>query len=186
VSKHNPQEDQTIAPLPAAPSAGLVTTLDEIDYKNLKYAMNMTPKPILTAGVLPSAMQIEEFAALFPPGKELSFILRKLHENMRTGRLFHICGVKAQAHTATFLEGISGLTVTEKLQFCIAPISRDPNVLEAAVEMAKCVANNSDGSILNIGALDLDVLDIENPKSMPILQRLESLHKSVLLWLWLS
>ena len=186
VSKHNPEGDQTLTPLPAAPSVGLVTTFEDIDYKNLKYAMSMTPKPIQTAGVLPSSTQIEEFAALFPPGRELSYNLRKLHESMRTGKLFHLCRLKDQARTAIHLEGISGLTITEKLQFCLVPLGRDPSIIEALVEMARCVAENRSGSILEIKALDLEILDIENPRVMRVLAQLEVLHKSILLWLWLS
>ena len=121
-----PKETRTLHLPQAAPSVGLVTTFEDIDYKNLKYAMGMTPKPIQTAGVLPSSALIEEFTALFPPGKELCYILRKLHESIRTGKPFHLCRLKYQARTAVHLEGINGLTITEKLQFCLAPLGRDP------------------------------------------------------------
>ncbi|RPB00989.1 hypothetical protein L873DRAFT_1678304 [Choiromyces venosus 120613-1] len=186
VSKHNIQADETVAPLPAAPSVGLVTTLDEVDYKSLKYAMSVTPKSIPTAGILPTSSQIEEFASLYPPDKELSFILKEMDETMRTAKLFHICRVEEQIKTARLLEGILGLRILEKLQFCMAPIGRDLKVQEAVRRMAECVGSNKDGSLLEIPNVDLEVLDIDNPKTMPVLQRLESLHKTILVWLWLS
>ncbi|CUS07738.1 unnamed protein product [Tuber aestivum] len=186
VSKHNSRADETVVPLPPAPSVGLVTTLDEVDYQSLKYAMSVTPKPIPTAGILPTSSQIEEFASLFPPNKELSFILKEMDEAMRTAKLFHICRVEEQIKTARLLEGIPGLRIIERLQFCMAPIGRDLKVQEAVRSMAACVGSNKDGSFLKIPNVDLEVLDIDNPKTMPVLQRLESLHKTILAWLWLS
>ncbi|KAG0131033.1 P-loop containing nucleoside triphosphate hydrolase protein [Tuber indicum] len=186
VSRHNIQADETIAPLPAAPSVGLVTTLDEVDYQSLKYAMSVTPKPIATAGILPNSSQVEEFASLYPPDKELSFTLKTMDEAMHTRKLFHICRVETQIKTAKLLEGITGLRILEKLQFCMAPIGRNVTVQEAVRKMAECVGYNKDGSLLEIPNLDLEVLDIDNPKTMPVLQRLESLHKTILVWLWLS
>lgn len=186
VSKHNIQADETLTPLPAAPSIGFVTTLDEVDYQSLKYAMSVTSKPILTAGILPTSAQIEEFASLYPPNKELSFILKTMDEAMRTTKLFHICNLEQQVQTARSLVGIPGLRILEKLQFCMAPIGRDVKVQDAVTRMAECVGSNKDGSFLKIPGVDLEVLDIDNPKTLPILQRLESLHKTILVWLWLS
>ncbi|PWW72245.1 hypothetical protein C7212DRAFT_302558 [Tuber magnatum] len=186
VFKHNNQADETIAPLPAAPSVGLVTTLDEVDHRSLKYAMLVTPKPIPTAGILPASSQVEEFASLYPPNRELSFLLKTMDEAMCTAELFHVCRVEEQIKTAKLLEGIRGLRVSEKLQFCMAPIGNDPRVQEALRSMAECVGSNKDGSFLKIPNVDIEVLDIDKPGSMPVLQRLESLHKTILAWLWLS
>jgi len=186
VSKHNIQADETLTPLPAAPSIGLVTTLDEVDYQSLKYAMSVTPKPIPTAGILPTSSQIEEFASLYPPDTELSFLLRAMDGAMRTTKLFHICDLEQHIMTAKLVEGIPGLRILEKLQFCMAPIGRDLKVQGAVRRMAECVGSNKDGSLLRIPGVDLEVLDIDGSKSVPILQRLESLHKIILVWLWLS
>jgi len=186
VSRHNTQADETLTPLPAVPSKGLVTTLDEVDYQSLKYAMSVTPKPIPTAGVLPTSSQIEEFASLYPPDRELSFLLNAMDRVMRTSNLFHICHLEQQIKTAKSLEGIPGLRTLEKLQFCMAPIGRDVKVQEAVTRMAECVGSNKDGSFLKIPGVDLEVLDTDNPKSILALQRLEALHKTILVWLWLS
>lgn len=68
----------------------------------------------------------------------------------------------------------------------MAPIPSDPMVQDAAVELAQRLADNRDASVLAIEALDLDILDIENPTRPEELRRLEGLHKALLLYLWLS
>lgn len=181
-----PKSD-TVTPLPAAPSVGLVTTLEKQDYSALKYAMSVTPKPLRTAGIFPSSGHIEHFATLFPPETPFHTILERLRTYSTTTRsIFHLCSFDELLEVARALSGIKGLSVSERLQFCMAPISRDFMVQEAALEMASKLANSEDGSALNIKAFDLDVLDIENPTESEVLRRLEGLHKALLLYLWLS
>lgn len=179
--------DDTVAPLPAAPSVGLVTTLDKVDYSPLKYAMSVTPKPLKTAGIMATGNHIEEFSTLFPPTTPFHVVLQKLRDYAATNRsLFHLCSFEDHVTVAKAISGIKGLSVSERLQFCMAPISRDPAVQDAALDMAQILADNGDGSALNIKSFDLDVLDIENPTMAGELRRLEGLHKSLLLYLWLS
>lgn len=174
-------------PLPAAPSIGYVTTLDPEHYNSLAYAMHATPNSLKTAGILPSSSHIEEFSALFPPHTPFEEILSQLHSHSATTEsLFHLCSFDEHLKVARALGSISGLSVAERLKFCMAPITSDFMVEDAALELAQRLADNRDASPLAIEALDLGVLDILNPTLPEELRRLEGLHKSLLLYLWLS
>lgn len=114
-------------------------------------------------------------------------ILQDLQTHIATTpALFHLCNIDEHLKVARALRGIRGLSVAERLQFCMAPITSDPMVQDAAIEMAECLAANKDASVLAISKLDLDVLDIANPTHAEELRRLEGLHKALLLYLWLS
>lgn len=149
--------------------------------------MSVTPKPLKTAGIIPSSGQIEAFAALFPPDEPFHKILDSLQEHARTNKsLFHLCSFDDLLVVARALNEIKGLSVFERLQFCMAPISRDYMVQDAALELAQKLADSEDASALKIKAFNLGVLDIENPMKSEELRELEGLHKALLLYLWLS
>ncbi|KAH8152881.1 uncharacterized protein LAJ45_03107 [Morchella importuna] len=97
-----------------------------------------------------------------------------------------MCSLEDILMTARALESVKGLTITERLMFCMAPITTDDAVQAAALEMAEILASSRDGSVLNMQTFDLEILDIENPTLPEELRALESLHKSLLLYLWLS
>lgn len=149
--------------------------------------MSTTPRPLKTAGILPSTTHIEEFAALFPPKTSFHEILQHLQAHTATTQsLFHLCSFNDHLKVARALHSIPKLSVAERLQFCMAPIPKDPAVQCAALEMAQRLADNRDAGPLKIESLDLEVLDIENPSLPKELRRLEGLHKALLLYLWLS
>lgn len=177
--------DETSTPLPPAPQVGYVTTLDHGDLKAVRKALSTEVKPIKTAGVLPLSHHIEIFAAQFPPDKPFSQILDELEQYVRTSDLFHLCSFKEHIVVAKLFDDIKSLTATDRMVFIMAPIGRDPRTQLAIQKMAECVAYNLDGSILQIEEMDLEALDT-NPTTIIDLQRLEVLHKALIVYLWLS
>lgn len=171
----------------SAPLPGLVTALDHVDMPRLRKSMAIEPQPLRSAGILPSTNHIENFAALFPPDTPLAKILLAMRDSAQLNKsLFHMCSLEDILMTARALESVKGLTITERLMFCMAPITTDDAVQAAALEMAEILASSRDGSVLNLQTFDLEILDIENPTLPEELRALESLHKSLLLYLWLS
>lgn len=177
--------DETSEPLPPAPQVGYVTTLDRADLKAVRRALSTEVKPIKTAGVLPLTHHIEVFAAQFSSELLFSRILGELEQYVRTSDLFHLCSFKEQIEASKLFDDIEGLTAADRMVFIMAPIGRDLRTQTAIRRMARCVADNSDGSILGIREMDLEALDT-NPTTIIDLQRLEVLHKALIVYLWLS
>ena len=177
--------DENSKPLPPAPQVGYVTTLDRADLKAVRRALSTEVKSIKTAGVLPLSHHIEVFAAQFPSDWRFSQVLSELEQYVRTSGLFHLCSFKEQIEASKLFDDIEGLTVADRMVFIMAPIGRDPRTQSAIHRMARCVADNSNGSILGIREMDLEALDT-NPTTILDLQRLEVLHKALIVYLWLS
>ena len=174
----------TCAPLPAAPCIGYVTTLDKYDLRAVDRALSTEVKMIKTAGLLPRRDDIVKFAALYPPKKPFSEVLRTLADFIRTSDIFHPCSLDDNIESAQLFDDVR-LSVEDRLVFIMAPIGRDPKCRLATTMMAECIAENKDGSILNIPCIDLEALDVE-PMNIGDLQRLEALHKTLIVYLWLS
>jgi ATP-dependent RNA helicase SUPV3L1/SUV3 len=151
----------------------------------VRKALTTDVKPIKTAGISPQEGHITLFAAQFPPSEPFSRILQRLEDYVRTSDLFHPCSLRENVESAELFDDVLGLTVKDRLTFIKAPIGRDPKTRMAVKKMAQCVADNLDGSILRIEGIDLEALDM-TPKNIVDLQRLEALHKALIVYLWLS
>lgn len=166
---------------------GLVTTLESLDLPILRKAMEADPAPILTAGILPPASILQRFASFFPPGTAFSYVLLRLHELSRMHSRYHLCDLRDQIGIADVINDIEKLTIHDRIVFCSAPGNlRAPGTSETFRAMAKCVANQGGGALLDIPEIDLDILDQPMTAGRTYLSRLESLHKALILYLWLS
>lgn len=170
---------------PPTPQVGYVTTLEKTDLKVVRNALRTEVAPIQTAGIMPLPYHIEMFAAQFPSSKPFSEILHEMSQYLRTSKLFHMCSMTEQVESARLFDKIPSLTVADRMTFIIAPIGRDAKTKLAVQKMAEAVAKGEDGSVLANEAIDLEALDV-NAQSIEHLQRLEALHKSLIVYLWLS
>lgn len=169
------------------PGGGLVTTLERSQMNYVKNALRSEPKPMKTAGLFPPDPIIERFANYFPPGTPFSYILLRLHDISRVHRRFHICVLKDQLNIADTIQPIEGLSVLDRITFCAAPANikapKDKVVLQ---NLAKCVADQTNGNLLDVEGFDWTLLDRPVSADRRYLHDLESLHKAIVLYLWLS
>ncbi|KAK7514468.1 P-loop containing nucleoside triphosphate hydrolase protein [Phyllosticta citriasiana] len=178
----------------AQKSGGLVTAIEEEDFKWVKAHLKEEPESLKTAGIFPPDAIVERFATFFPPRTPFSFILLQLVGLSRVHSRFHMCLLKDQLKVADAIQSVEGLSVAERLTFTISPantvgpdktgeISHENQLL---VELAKCVGENKSGSLLEIPNFGLEVLDEIDANPRRRLAKLETLHKSLTLYLWLS
>ena len=180
-------KEETLLDLEQAPNVGLVTSLGKGDQRRIHEAMASTPKPFLSAGIIPPDNLILRFSSYFPPRTPLSYILLRLQEVCRMNPRFHLCSNRDQLQIADTIQSVNGLTMSDRLIFCAAPAPmRDPHIPIVLVAYAKCVSQQSNGALLDIEELPLEI--IENPKRdrPSYLGELESLHRALVLYLWLS
>jgi len=164
--------------------------MDGIDHPIIAKAMASEAEPITSAGLFPPAYIVEKFARYFPPGTPFSYLLIRLHELAQTSRRFYLCDLRQQVAIADAIETVQGLTTTEKLTFCSAPI--EPRKLgepELARAYASAVAENKPKSLLDfedVESLDLNLLQDEYEPDRQYLVKLEALHKAIIIFMWLS
>ncbi|KAI4116953.1 MAG: hypothetical protein LQ345_002728 [Seirophora villosa] len=171
-----------------AKTLGLVTTLHQGDLSALRTAMENQADPIMSAGLLPPVNVLVRFAAYFPPSTPLSYILLSLHNKSILHPRFHLCSQQDHLLIADTIEPVKNLTISDRIIFCASPASlKDDTQRPVLRAFAECVGNKGGGGILDIRALDLELLNQQViVGSKDYLQKLESLHKSLILYLWLS
>ncbi|KAL9096262.1 MAG: hypothetical protein Q9163_006460 [Psora crenata] len=170
-----------------APNLGLVTTLEESDLPIVRKAMENEANPIMTAGIFPPTNVLMNFAAYFPPSTSFSYILLRLHEISLMHPRFNLCQLREHISIADVIQPVRNLTTQDRIIFCAAPVNtkqKGMNVILAA--FAKCVGESSSGALLDIPEVPLEILDEEITLNRSNLDRMEMLHKALILYLWLS
>ncbi|EMC91778.1 hypothetical protein BAUCODRAFT_52931, partial [Baudoinia panamericana UAMH 10762] len=168
-------------------NVGLVTTIEPFDFPIVAAAMTAEPEPIKTAGLFPPSSVLERFSSYFPPGTPFSYILIRLHELSQMHNRFHLCGLKEQIFIADLIEPVKGLTISDRNIICNAPAGRREQIWQKLMPaFARCIANQSGGSIVDIEELPLELLEAEVSASREYLVELERLHKGIVGYLWLS
>ena len=172
---------------PSAQNTGLVTTLERTDYQTVLNAMQSEPEPVMTAGILPPANIIQRFAAYFPPNTPFGYILLRLHDISLIHPRFRLCTLKDQLKIADVIQAVPNLTLRDRIIFIAAPVKNlDSGVNRVVQALAERVANNESGALLDIKEIDLSILDKTLETKQDYLYSLESLHKILILYLWLS
>ncbi|KAL8829504.1 MAG: hypothetical protein Q9191_001976 [Dirinaria sp. TL-2023a] len=185
-----PDDSSKTSIAPTGESAGLVTSLEQMDYARVHQAMQTEAEPVMSAVIMPPADVLMRFAAYYPPGTPFSYILARLNEISSVHPRYRLCQLREQIAIADIIESVQGLTVRDRIIFCASPASvKRGNFDHVVVAFAKCVANNTSGALLDIPQLNLDILDREtsvNVTNREYLAELEQLHKGLILYLWLG
>lgn len=168
-------------------NVGYVTSLDPKDLPYIHKALKHEAEPITSAGIFPPANIINQFATYFPPDTPFGYILLRLFEVAHTHRNFHLCGLRELVKIADMIEPVKNLSIRDRIIFCSAPVNtREPKFRKICVAYAKCIAENGGGKLLDIPELNLDILDQKPTADKEYLSDLEALHRSLILYLWLS
>ncbi|CAJ2513677.1 Uu.00g017960.m01.CDS01 [Anthostomella pinea] len=191
--KSGAQKDSDVgaAALPAKPGQpGLVTAMEDDDLAVVIESFNREAEPLKTAGIQPPPYVIERFSSYFPPNTPFSYILLRLREIGRLSSRYHICSVKEMLSIADLIQPFP-MSVYDRCVFLNAPVAlREPRFAEVVQAMARCVSSMEGGDLVDIKEIDLELLDVDKenykPGAAEYLSRLETLHKAITLYLWLS
>lgn len=166
---------------------GLVTTLEEEDYDTVVRALETPAEPLATAGIMPPDDIIYRFCNYFPPGTPFSYMLMRLHEISQFSKGFHLCRLKDQTAIADAIHDVPNLDIQERLILVGAPVSvRDPRQARLIKTLATCIAEQRGGALLDLPGLDLEILDRKIQGKKTELSDLETLHKGLIMYMWLS
>ncbi|KAI9745708.1 MAG: RNA helicase [Claussenomyces sp. TS43310] len=166
-------------------TVGMVTALEDFDMPIIKRAMSTEVEPLASAGIFPPSSIVARFAAYFPANTPFSYILLRLHELSIINPRFHLCQFKDQLAIADVIQPYN-LSVTDRIILIAAPVTlKDEGMEPVTRAFAKCIASQTGGELVDIKAIDLELLDADG-SGKNYLKSLEALHKQLTLYLWLS
>lgn len=167
-----------------AKNVGIVTSWEEVDLPYIKEAMGTEPPPLRAAGIWPTTGLIQKLSAYFPPGTPFEYVIKRLLELAKTSPLFFICDGENTLSNAEIIDSVAQLKIQDQLTIIGAPMSSD--IRDVCCSYADCVAENDQGKLLEIPGLNLEVLQQTASANRAYMQDLEVLHKSLILYCWLS
>lgn len=166
---------------------GFVTSLEDVDLPYIHEALKVEPQPIVAAGILPPDEIIHRFSSYFPATTPLPYILQRLHSISEVNPRYFLCDIKEQCATGEVVDHVDNLNIADRLIFMASPApTRDPTLATIVQAFATCVAEHKSGSLLDIPELDMDILDQPVSSVKEYMRSLESLHRAIVLYLWLS
>lgn len=183
-----PGEEATQDPTRRRP--GLVTTLEHDDLDAIHEAFGREPEQIQRAGLQPPPSVIERFSTYFPPNTPFSYILLRLRNLAALSPRFHMCSPKEILDVADLIQPYP-MSVYDRCVFLNAPVFlRERDGAKILQAFARCVSNMEGGDLLDIPEIELEFLDMDKESfggsATEYLSRLETLHKTITLYLWLS
>lgn len=168
-------------------SVGIVTTLQPKHLEFVQAAMDREPTPLSRAGIKLPVHILEMHSAHFPAHTPLSYILNRAAEVARTGSMFRLIH-QNEVDIADAIQDISPLSLENRLKICAAPVQVEyPQEREFFRNLVMCIAARSTADLLQ--ALDpglLSILDYKIKPSLKMLSGLETLHKCLTVYMWLS
>jgi len=169
------------------PNVGLITCLEEVDIPYIQQAMKLEPPPLSSAGIMPSDAVFRKLAAYFPPGVPFEYLVKRVLDIAQVSPLFFMCDPRSQLENAEVVDTVQGLPIEDQLKFMVSPMDvRNPSSRDVTGALADCVADHNAGRLLDIPYLNLEVLEQPVSSSNEYMHELESLHRAVILYLWLS
>ncbi|KAG0032064.1 RNA helicase [Podila clonocystis] len=162
-------------------AVGQATTLVQNDIPALKRALAAPMIEIQRAAIQPTAEMLEQFSHQMP-GAPFSHVLKTFEMMSRNSDLFFPGLFRNMISTAEILDKVK-LTIRERIPFISAPIqARDPIVVEASLKMARAVSLSKPLAVDAVVKLP----DDSNQELNLDLRILESSHRVIMLYLWLS
>ena len=168
-------------------NVGLVTTLNDEDLPLVRAAMQTEAAPIKRAGMLPPGEAMEEFEERLPKGIPFEYILRRLCGKAAMHDRFRVCSIRDQSYISRTIESVRGLSLPQRMLLTAAPATITSAATQEVLKaFAICVAERRQVTVIDIPEVKLEVLEKPISGERAYLERLEDLHKSLVLYLWLS
>lgn len=168
-------------------NVGIVTSLEDIDLPYIRRAMSTEPPPLTAAGIFPPDAMFHKLGAYFPPTVPLEYIIKRTLELASVAPPFFTCNPRGQLENAEIIDMVPGLRLDDQLVFMAAPLTtRDQESRDVSMALARCVADHTDGRLLDLEGLNLEILEEPVSGSKEYLHDLENLHKALISYLWLS
>ncbi|KAG2217289.1 hypothetical protein INT45_005391, partial [Circinella minor] len=161
-------------------ASGEVTTMIPGDLQYVQQAMDAPITYLKQAGLQPT-VDIFELFALQMPTEKFSVLLEQFEDFASVQGMYFLCNFKDQKKIADAIEHLD-LNLRDRYQFVNAPVTvRNARVVESFQEMTELYSNMKECDLS-----DITKLPKKPPTTAEGLKILESSHKIIMLYMWLS
>lgn len=168
-------------------SIGLVTTLNATDLHVIQEALGEEAPPVRKAGILPPGEYLEEVSTRMPKGVPFEYILKRVCSVAEMHPRFSVCDISDQSALSRVIEDVEGLTIPQRLTLTAAPAASNSSQLLVVLKaLATVVGKRQELTIVDVPEIELEVLEAPVSGDRVYLEKLENLHKSLIIFLWLS
>ena len=168
-------------------NVGLVTCLDERDLYDIQTALSGEAEPIKAAGLQPPVEYIDAFAKSLPRGTPFEYLLQRMSDKALMHPRYFMCNIRDLKSTASHIDRVRGLSIVESCIITAAPVDNRTEVGKKVIKaLARYIASRTAVTVVDVPEIPLDVLDRPISGDREYLLSLELLHKSLILYLWLS
>ncbi|CAG8714420.1 6329_t:CDS:2, partial [Acaulospora morrowiae] len=162
-------------------AVGEVTALEPMDLKYVRQAMASPTKNLEMAGLQPTMEMVELFAHQLPGTKEFSSLLEKFEDLARVDGQYFLCNFYTQKLIANSIEHIQ-MTIPERFSFVTGPVNTSDIRLMKNIQ--KFALLHSQSRPCRIA--DVVKIPAKLPHNDEMLSEMESIHRTLMLYLWLS
>lgn len=183
-----------VAGLTADPSVpgettGLVTSMDKSDIAAIREAMATPNPPLEKAYLWPPWKVFEKFTHSFPEGTPLATMLSRFTDVSKTTRNYQASEVEAPMKLAHAIEHIPNIDLESRYSLVFVPLQTSKDTqMDAFVRFAEVLSNMEPVTVESSQLeMPLHLLDLrQSDASTSSLQKLETLHKLLTCYCWLS
>ena len=166
---------------------GYVTSVNDVDLPVIKNALSKEAPPIRQAGLLPMGDFIIDYAARLPAGIPHEYILQRVCDAASILPRFSICSTREQISISRVIQGVPGLSTHDLCILTAAPADyRSPLGKKVIRALAAAVGVGKQTTVMDVNEIPLEVLALPMSPSPLYLEKLEGLHKSLTVFVWLA
>lgn len=172
---------------PPKDDPGYVTTLVGSDLPYLHEALATPTIQMTQARIKPLTELITQFMRPFRPGVRFSVALQIFESLTKTSSLYNMMTFTKNTAKLDLLRSVKGLSPADVWTLLDAPVKmRNPALVSAWLQMARAIGEGATGDILQMTDIPVDILDGGAPSSHEDLEKFETLHSLIRLYLWLG
>jgi ATP-dependent RNA helicase SUPV3L1/SUV3 len=166
---------------------GLVTSFEDADLPIIRDALAKEAPPIEKAGIVPPGDFAVAYAERLPDDIPLDYVMQRVADAADIDSRFFLCDVTDRMSIARNIAGIPGMSAHQRTLFTAAPADpRRPENQKAARAIARAIGAEAVVTVADLEDIPLETLEKPLQPDRSYLKELETLHKALILYLWLS
>jgi ATP-dependent RNA helicase SUPV3L1/SUV3 len=176
----------------SSPSVGYVSAFDDKTLRYVKQCLDQPTQMLDKAYLWPSDEIWSNYMSEFPKDVSFSTIIRAFELEVQSSKIFKVSSAEERLKLVDVFEKFKELLIGDRLRMSTAPLNlKMEGSYEVLKEFSQAVANSQTKLPIHFASLEFERIlsrDITGVQAVDsgLLGELETLHKFLLVWLWMN